>query len=270
MTVVVASVAPDGIVLASDSRTTQERGAHHRVATNAAQKVYNAWGQIGLATYGIADIGSDTVRSVVNAWLGEAKTDAALEDTAADLAQYLQDRLNAATPAKRGKELYDPAWPLGILIAGYDESRVGRLLEARIWPLKHEVGPLDAATTQPSTLWRGQTRAIRRLVTGLDEVELKKVGIPITPEMKEPIRTIGYDLIQPTTVQDAVDLAHFLIDTTVQMQRFSDGTYASPTEIPGCGGPTQCLAVTPEGARWVSELGLSAPATERRRRGDGA
>ncbi|MGP0103653.1 MAG: hypothetical protein ACLPUT_18775 [Solirubrobacteraceae bacterium] len=270
MTVVVASVAPDGIVLASDSRTTQRRGLHHRVATNAAQKVYDAWGRIGLATYGTAMIGPDPIRGVVNAWLGEADAGASLADTAAGLAKYLQGRLSDATPATRGRELYDPAWPLGVLIAGYDESGAGRVLEARIWPLKQTVVDLEATTTKPSSLWRGQTTAIRRLILGIDDAEMKKVGIAITEEMKEPMRTMAYDIIQPTTVQDAVDLAHFLVETTIQMQRFSDGTYASPTEIPGCGGPTQCLAVTSDGTKWISELVLSAPAAERRRRGDGA
>jgi hypothetical protein len=270
MTVVVASVAPDGIVLASDSRTTQRRGLHHRVATNAAQKVYNAWDRIGLATYGIAMIGSEPIRVLVNTWLSEGDETADLASAASSLASYLQDRLNDATPAPRGKELYDPAWPLGVLIAGYDESGVGRVLEARVWPRQHKVVDLKASTEKPSSLWRGQTTAIRRLMLGVDDAEMKKVGIAVTDDMRERVKTMAYDLIQPTTVQDAVDLAHFLVETTIQMQRFSDGTYATPTEIPGCGGPTQCIAVTGEGAQWISELVVSAPAVERRRRGDGA
>jgi hypothetical protein len=260
VTVVVASVAPDGIVLASDSRTTQSQGAHHRVATNAAQKVYDAWGRFGLATYGIATIGSDSIRSVITAWLSKADEDANLVDIATALAEYLQDRLNDATPAPRGKVLYDPVWPLGVLVAGYDDAGVGRVLEARVWPMQQNVVDTKATTTEPSSMWRGQTTAIRRLVQGIDEEAMKKVGIGITEEMKRPIQTMAYDLIQPTTLQDAVDLAHFVIETTVQMQRFSDGTYASPMAIPGCGGPTQCLAVTPAGVEWVRELVLSAPA----------
>jgi hypothetical protein len=270
MTVVVASVAPDGIVLASDSRTTQKRGNHHRVATDSAQKVYDAWGRFGLATYGIAMIGSDPIRGVVNTWLNETDQPADVAETAENLTGYLQSRLNDATPAKRGKEPYDPAWPLGVLVAGYEQPGVGRVLEGKIWPRNCTVVDLEATTAKPSSLWRGQTTAIRRLINGIDDNEMKKVGLPITEEMKKPIETMAFDLIQPTTIQDAVDLAHFLIDTTIQMQRFSDGTYASPNEIPGCGGPTQCLAVTPTGTMWISELTLAAPAIKRQKRGDGA
>ncbi|HTB50221.1 MAG TPA: hypothetical protein VK701_04525 [Solirubrobacteraceae bacterium] len=260
MTIVVASAAPDGIVLASDSRTTQRRGDHHRVASNAAQKVYDAWGRIGLAAYGIATIGSDSIRSVINGWLAEADQTAALGDAAKSLAGYLQARLSDATPAPRGKILLDPVWPLGVLVAGYDEVGVGRVLEVRVWPLQSKVVDTDAATDKPSSMWRGQTGAVRRLVLGFDEDEMKKVGVAITEQMEEPLSTIAYDLIQPTTLQDAVDLAYFAIDTTVQMQRFSDGTFASQKAIPGCGGPTQCLAVTPAGVRWVHELTLLPPA----------
>jgi hypothetical protein len=260
VTIVVASAAPDGIVLASDSRTTQSRGDHHRIASNASQKVYDAWGRIGLAAYGIATIGSDSIRSVINAWLAEADETAALDDAAASLAEYLQARLSDATPAPRGKILHDPVWPLGVLVAGYDEDGVGRLLEVRVWPLQFKVVDTDISSHKPSSMWRGQTGAVRRMVRGFDEHEMKKVGVTITEQMKKPSSTIAYDLIQPSTLQDAVDLAYFMIDTTVQMQRFSDGTFASQKAIPGCGGPTQCLAVMPAGVRWVHELALSPPA----------
>jgi hypothetical protein len=259
VTIVVASAAPDGIVLASDSRTTQSRGDHHRVATDAAQKVYDAWGRIGLAAYGIATIGSDSIRSVINAWLAEADQTAALGDAAASLAEYLQARLSDATPAPRGKILYEPVWPLGVLVAGYDEDGLGRLLEVRVWPLQSKVVDTDIATHKPSSMWRGQTGAVRRLILGFDEQGVKEVGVTITEQMKTALGAIAYDLIQPSTLQDAVDLAYFVIDTTVQMQRFSDGTFASQKAIPGCGGPTQCLAVTPTGVRWVDELALSPP-----------
>jgi hypothetical protein len=259
VTIVVASAAPDGIVLASDSRTTQSRGDHHRIATDAAQKVYDAWGRIGLAAYGIATIGSDSIRSVINAWLAQADQAATLDDAAASLAEYLEARLSDATPAPRRKILYEPVWPLGVLVAGYGDDGVGRVLEVRVWPLQSKVVDTEIATHKPSSMWRGQTGAIRRLVLGFDEQEMKKVGVTITEQMEKPLSTIAYDLIQPSTLQDAVDLAYFAIDTTVQMQRFSDGTFASQKAIPGCGGPTQCLAVTPAGVRWVHQLALSPP-----------
>jgi hypothetical protein len=55
----------------------------------------------------------------------------------------------------------------------------------------------------------------------------------------------------PITLQDAVDLTHFVIRTTIETQRFTDGTYLSPGSIPGCGGPTQTLAITTGGCRWI-------------------
>lgn len=266
MTIVVTSLAPDGIVLASDSRTTQERGHHHRVASDAAQKIYSAWNRIGLGAYGMATIGDETIRGVIHSWLARADGGEGPEAVAHELAEFLHARLDAATPARRSPEPYEPAWPLGVLVAGYDSGGVGRVFEARVWPRHQSVEDLGLTTTKPSSTWRGQTTAIRRLINGADANELKGVGVTVTDDMRKRIETMAYDLIQPTTVQDAIDLAHFVVETTVQMQRFSDGTYASPKQIPGCGGPTQCLAVTSSGTVWISDLALAAP--DRRRRDD--
>jgi hypothetical protein len=236
------------------------------VVSDSAQKIYNAWDRFGLAAYGIANVGPDSIRSVINTWLAKADPGRSPEGTATALAEHLHERLDEATPPKRGPELYDPAWPLGVLVAGYDEKRVGRVFEAQVWPRKQNVVDLEVDTTKPSSMWRGQTTAIRRLINGVDLNELKQVGVTPTADMRERMRTMGYDLIQPATVQDAVDLAHFVVETTVQMQRFSDGTYTSPTQVPGCGGPTQCLAVAVDGITWITKLELSAP--DRRRRDD--
>jgi hypothetical protein len=261
MTIVVASAAPDGIVLASDSRTTQSRGNHHRVASDASPKVFEAWGRAGLVAYGIATIGEDSIRTVIQAWLDQADCKGSGEELADSLATYLQERLNEATPAVRGPFRVDPVWPLGVLLASYDEDGVGRVREIQVWPMKSNVVETKVLTSSPATMWRGRTDAIRRLVRGSDEPEMKKVGISIGEQMKEQLSTVSYDLIQPITLQDAIDLAYFLIQTTVGIQRFHDGTFASPGAFPMCGGPTQCVAVTPDGVDWVSELALAEPAS---------
>jgi hypothetical protein len=48
-----------------------------------------------------------------------------------------------------------------------------------------------------------------------------------------------------------VDYATFLVRTTIDMQRFSDGTFARPGLVPGCGGPLQLLVVDRNGATWA-------------------
>jgi hypothetical protein len=60
-------------------------------------------------------------------------------------------------------------------------------------------------------------------------------------------------------MQDAVDFASFLIRTTIDMQRFSDGTRADPGDLPGCGGPVRILAVTREALQWVTPPTLAEP-----------
>jgi hypothetical protein len=61
-------------------------------------------------------------------------------------------------------------------------------------------------------------------------------------------------------VQDGIDYAAFLIRTTIDMQRFSDGTIGDPGLIPACGGPLQILVVERGRTVWVAEPELRAEA----------
>ena len=49
-----------------------------------------------------------------------------------------------------------------------------------------------------------------------------------------------------------MDYATFLVRTTIDMQRFSDGTVAHPGLVPGCGGPIHSLVVERSFVRWAS------------------
>jgi len=53
---------------------------------------------------------------------------------------------------------------------------------------------------------------------------------------------------QTMTLQDAVDYAIFLIKTTIDMQRFSDGIVMASGAIAGCGGPIDVTIIQPNSA----------------------
>jgi len=62
---------------------------------------------------------------------------------------------------------------------------------------------------------------------------------------------------QTMTLQDAVDYAIFLIKTTIDMQRFSDGIVMAPGAIAGCGGPIDVAVIQPNsGLQWVQQKEL--------------
>lgn len=266
MTIVVAAVAPDGIVLASDSRTTERSGFHRRVTSDSAHKVFEASGKFAAATYGFATIGTLTVRSLFDEWVTTTAAPADLDVFARELGSFFQKRVEDATPAKRGGglPLGAKSWPLGLLVGGYGGDGVGRVLEVKIREDRYDVSETGATTEKPSVVYRGQTSALRRLIRGVDFDELREGNIRLGEELEERLETLHYELIAPITTQDAVDFAYFLIETTIKMQRFSDGTVLAKNRDgrgppPGCGGPIQAIVIEPRRVLWLARNDLVVP-----------
>lgn len=261
MTIVVAVASPGAIALAADSRTTQREGAHHRVASDSAHKVFDIGGGIGVATYGLGTIGSRTIAALIDEW-ETTRPPTRLQKAADSLGEFFQARLDEATPTRRGEltRLLPRTWPLGFLVVGCERGAEGRVLEVKVEPGRFEV--VEQRITP--VLYRGQAGALRRLIAGVDFEELRGANIRVDGDLGDRLSTLHYELIAPLTAQDAVDLAFFLVETTIHMQRFSDGTIASRSmsglgEVPGCGGPVQGIVVRPGRVDWISRNGLKAP-----------
>jgi hypothetical protein len=74
------------------------------------------------------------------------------------------------------------------------------------------------------------------------------------------LKQLAYKHMYPLSMQDAVDFATFIVRTTIDMQRFSDGTVAEPNGIPGCGGPVRVLAVNRQQTSWIVDPALTVVA----------
>jgi len=137
-------------------------------------------------------------------------------------------------------------------VAGYDNDGIGHIREVFAPGPKHD--ELDLTTAGGAVCWRGQTDVINRLVAGVDWTALSQLADE--SELAGVVDTLGgleYDLLYPATLQDAVDFATFLIRTTVDMQRFSDGLRAGGGGVPGCGGETRIVVVRRGEVEWVSQ-----------------
>jgi hypothetical protein len=83
----------------------------------------------------------------------------------------------------------------------------------------------------------------------LPEVLSTNLGVP-TAQMPAVMQVIDAALntplwIPPMPIQDAIDLAEFLVDLTIKWKRFTPGA-------PTVGGPIEIAAITKhEGFKWI-------------------
>jgi len=255
VTIVVGAASPDGIVLAADSRTTLSDGQRHRISTDAADKVFNLDSKFGVATYGLAGIGTRTINGLMDEFIATADQKACsdVEQIARALGSFFHDRFIAES----GPMDASAGWPLGFIVVGYDGAGIGHVWEVGI------PGPIVANTgvntADRGALWRGQVDVIGRLIKGVDWNALGAANLAFDQPTQDSLTRLEYILLHPVTLQDAADMASFLVRTTIDMQRFSDGTALAPGLIPGCGGRTQMLAVTRSNVEWISRRWLTGP-----------
>lgn len=248
MTVAVGVAAPDGLVVASDSRTTKFDGVHYRVMSDAAPKVFTLFDRFALTTYGLAYIGEVAVAALVSEF--EATTSLSSdEDTrgfCGRVSHFFEEKLKRSHPRLQKRKGY----PLGFIVGGYDRDGVGRLLETGA-PGGVAVLRADTAAMN-GFVFLGQRDVGLRILDGVDHERLDKSGVELSQSVSDALGSLRYMPLLPSSLQDAVELAALIVRTTIGVQRFTDGTVGEPNAIPGAGGSLQLLTVTPSELRWLS------------------
>jgi 20S proteasome alpha/beta subunit len=262
MTIIVGITTPDGVILASDSRTTREDERAHRIISDSAQKVFEIE-RFGVATTGLAFIAGNTIAGLMDQCLAQLDDTESMTvgDFADALGLFFDMRFRSWADDEAVDWVTDSAgFPLSFLVAGYDAEGIGHIHEVKIpGPVRGDYSP---NTTITGTMWRGQTDVITRMLKGIDRSEFRLPVEDLSDEAASKL-IAGFDALEyrhlfPVTAQDAIDYSSFLIRTTIDMQRFSDGTLANPGLIPGCGGPLQILVVERNRTHWASKPPLGA------------
>ncbi len=264
MTIVVGVATPEGLVLASDSRTTttftEDETERHRIGSDNMQKIF-AVGGMGVATFGWAFLDRDTVAGVMDEFAAQVAEEHAgdVHEFASALGAFFHERFTAALDAAGETWSADAGFALGFLLAGYDDEGVGHICEVLIpGPEINEEASVE--TREGGFLWRGQTDVLDRLMRGVDVAALAvQLEAEVPEDLVEALSNLRYIPMSPLTIQDGVDYAAFLVRTTIDMQRFTDGTVAAPGSVPACGGPIQLLAVERTEPTWVAALNLTRP-----------
>ena len=261
MTVIVSVKINDGVVLAADSAGSMGSGQVYAHANKIANLCVGL--PVGAMSSGSGGIGNESVETLLKdlrrrfAGLDPARADWRLDpeaytmaEVAGRLRQFLFEEKAAACPDETSIQLR---------VCGYS---AGRPL-AEVW----EVNLTRDACPPPrrvmdeggfGVLWDGQYEALNRLILGLGYdigAALVRHGIPPQDAPGLQAKLVG-DLyatlaVPAMPIQDAIDLARFLVETTIGFVRFAVFLPKS------AGRAVQVAAITKRGGfRWVQRKGF--------------
>jgi hypothetical protein len=271
VTIALSLKVHDGLVLAADSASTILASA----SPGAAQAVMNIYDNankisnlckgrpLGSVVWGAGSIGrisiSTLLKDLRKRFLNQdpahedwCLTDAncTVEHVAQRTRQFLFEECYAAEYGA-GQGAGKPS--LGILVAGYSFGQ--GLPES--WLIRINEGDCPApALAQPQDnvgcFWDGQPEAIHRFLRGYGMglrgvLQELGVGALLLDGVMDRINNalLVPMIIPPMPIQDAIDLADFLVHLTKTFSRFSPGA-------PTVGGPTEIVAITKhEGFKWI-------------------
>jgi len=270
VTIAISVKINDGVVLAADSASTVigEIPGPQGLAPvsniyNNANKAFNlrkGW-PIGAVTWGAGSLGNASISTLIKDlrdrfsgrdakrrdWELNRRT-YTMEHVAGKLRVFILEQYTEAR--KTVPNISD----LGFMVAGYS---AGAALadEYLVEITNEECAPprLLHKNEESGISWAGMGEPLNRLVlgygTGLPVVMQQNLGVPAN-QIQPAIRAIQGALQAPLALpamplQDAIDLAKFLADVTINFWRFAPGA-------PVVGGPIEIAAISKhEGFRWV-------------------
>jgi hypothetical protein len=274
MTIAISLKINDGLVLAADSASTvmaqipgQQISGVLNVYNNA-NKIFNLYKglPIGAITWGGGSIGAASIATIIkdlrarfttgkdapdDSWRIN-KDSYTIEQVATRFRAFVYEELYQASI----KEMQGPPYPeIGFIVAGYssaghtpEEYAINIAKDGTCAPPKLMREPPEVGAT-----WAGQPEALNRLVMGygseLPNVLQKNLGVPaeqigaVMGVIQQSLQTPM--IVPPMPLQDAIDLAEFMVETTIKFTRFIPG----PSTV---GGPIEIAAISKhEGFRWV-------------------
>lgn len=267
MTIAIAVQVHDGVVLASDSASTlidTATGASNGIVNvyNNANKIFNLVKglPIGAVTYGSGSIGTSSISTLAKdlrrRFSGKDKShtdwhlnpDAyTIEEVAIKAREFLYEETYKALPGPV------PGMYTGFLVVGYSSG--AGLSEGWLVELRENDSPAPVkviAQGDAKIQCGGDPEVFSRLVLG-HSLKLRDAlvegGVPesnVDTVLAGLRAKMHIGLVEhPMPIQDAIELAEFLVNTTSTFTRFKRGAAT-------VGGPVESAAITKhEGFKWV-------------------
>lgn len=235
MSLLIAVYVNEGIVLASDRRTTYSNtqildgkaikyfGIH---TTNTTDKTFLCPNNAGISTCGDASLLGKPITGFIQEMI---RTRISASCRVMDMPQIVIDYFNNQS------QIPDT----NFLIAGYDtvdSKNVQQLYRVNV--KNKSITKID--TSFQGAFWDGEILTLSRL---LQNVALKTQEGQYTDLPFEDILW-GY-----FTLQDAIDFARYAVETTIQTMRFKN-------VVETVGGAVDILLITPDGTQWLQKENL--------------
>lgn len=252
MTIVTCVKVRDGLVLGTDSMAHIQREGQFLRSFEHATKLFQVRDlPMGVMSYGLGNVGHRSIESLMREFSVKLRKDVKTVDGVGKaLFKFMKKEYDAHAEAlPDGEEL--PA--LGFYLAGYSPGQV--FAEEREFQL-----PADSKPTTPlekeefGATWRGVIAPFFRLSMGygtLVRMRLEEGGLEeeIAGALLDDLRIdVVFDGMP---VQDAVDYAAFILETTIGYTRFS-------MSLSPCGGPLQVATILPDNTfNWLAKPEVS-------------
>ena len=232
MSFLIAVHVNEGIVLASDRRTTytntqkiggnvvQRIGIH---TTNSTDKTFVCPNGAGISTCGDASLLGKPITGFIQEVI---RTKIQADTTIESMPQTLIDYFNAL------EHVPDTTF----IVAGYETLEEGRKQQA-IFKANVKNKQIEKTdTVNQGATWEGETFTLTRL---LQPVAIKRDN----SYMDLPFEEILWSYF---TLQDAVDFAKYAVETTIQTMRFKN-------VVETVGGSVDILVITPDETKWLQK-----------------
>lgn len=226
----------EGIIMASDSRTTYtttntrpdgtvEKNIGVQI-TDTTYKTFMCNNRIGLSTCGTASIKNMPIAGYIEEFISQkVSDDSSVEQISQELLAYFSQ--------------YTPTPNTLFIVAGYNKGDTKQYIR-RVYVGSNQV--VERSTDIPGAIWDGETDVLRRLI--------KNVAVKNDDGTydDQDYYNIGFNFF---TLQDAIDFAQYAVDSTIKTMFFQD-------RVKTVGGPIDILAIKPDGAFWIQHKELHA------------
>ena len=263
VTIAIAIKVNDGTVLATDSTTTLVQQGTVINQYNNANKVFSLVKglPLGATTWGTGNIGGSSISTLMKDFRIELTRELKLETgqikpfTVQEIAIKLRRFFYDDKYLSFRREHSDiPQEDTGFLVAGYsNDGETGEAYEVQIIGGECNAPIVKLPHGATGIVWNGQPEAVVRLVLGFSPQwvtpVMKHFGISEdrVQELVDLIKANSNQTLafEAMPIQDAIDLAQFLVDLSVNASRFWPG----PQTV---GGSVEIAAITKhEGFKWV-------------------